>query len=207
MKNIKKSFSYPIIFMILVTAFFTLVLSLLNYTTKDVIAQNAQIDECKTLLYVFDIDYPNDNDKKIEKLYREHLKPIKVNDLTIYEAEKDGKELGYAFPVEGNGLWGTIKGYAAVDENINTLLGVDFVSHSETPGLGGRIDEMWFKNQFRNIDLDRDNKNYLEYRPAADGNVDAITGATLTSKSVKNLLNQDIEEFKDLMKGEDLNGK
>lgn len=207
MKNIKKSFSYPIIFMILVTAFFTLVLSLLNYTTKDVIAQNAQIDEWKTLLYVFDIDYPNDNDKKIEKLYKEHLKPIKVNDLTIYEAEKDGKKLGYAFPVEGNGLWGTIKGYAAVDENINTLLGVDFVSHSETPGLGGRIDEMWFKNQFRNIDLDRDNKNYLEYRPAADGNVDAITGATLTSKSVKNLLNQDIEEFKDLMKGEDLNGK
>ncbi|MGO1712667.1 MAG: hypothetical protein ACTH0B_04075, partial [Senegalia sp. (in: firmicutes)] len=106
MKNLKKSFSYPIIFMILITAFFTLVLSLLNYTTKDVVAQNAQTDEWKTLLYVFDIDYPEDDDKRIEELYEKHLEQLEVEDTTIYKAEKDGKELGYAFPVEGNGLWG-----------------------------------------------------------------------------------------------------
>lgn len=207
MKNLKKSFTYPIIFMILITAFFTLVLSLLNYTTKDVIAQNAQTDEWKTLLYVFDIDYPEDDDKRIEELYEKHLEQLEVEDTTIYKAEKDGKELGYAFPVEGNGLWGTIEGYAAVDKNVSTLLGVDFVSHSETPGLGGRIDEMWFKDQFRDIDLEGQSENYLEYKPATDGNIDAITGATLTSKSVKNILNEDIEEFKSIMKGADLSGK
>lgn len=203
----KKSFGYPVIFMIIITAFFTLILSLLNYTTKDVIAQNAQIEEWKTLLYVFDIDYPEDNDKKIEELYNEHLKQMKIEDTTIYSAEKNSKKLGYAFPIEGNGLWGTIKGYAAVDKDINTLLGIQFVSHSETPGLGGRIDEMWFKEQFRNIDLDSDNGDYLKYRPASNGNVDSITGASITSKSVKNILNEDIEEFKELMKGEDLSGK
>ncbi|MBS4537670.1 FMN-binding protein [Clostridium sp. D2Q-11] len=196
----KKSFSYPIIFMVLITAFFTLVLSLLNYSTKDVIAYNAQIEEWKTLLYIFDIDYQED-DKEIENLYKEKIEAEKVNDITIYKAKENGDTLGYAFPVEGNALWGTVRGYAAVSNDLNTLLGIDFVSHSETPGLGGRISEEWFKEQFRGIDLTENNEgDYIEYRPAASGNVDAITGATLTSKSVKNMLNKDIEEFRQLMK-------
>lgn len=196
----KKSFSYPIIFMILITAFFTLVLSLLNYSTKDVIAYNAQVEDWKTLLYIFDIDFP-DNDSEVEKIYKEKIKTEKVDGTTIYMATDNEDTLGYAFPVEGNALWGTVKGYAAVSKDLSTLLGIDFVSHSETPGLGGRIDEEWFKEQFRDIDLTSNNDgNYIEYRPAADGNVDAITGATLTSKSVKNMLNEDIQEFKKLIK-------
>ncbi len=84
-------------------------------------------------------------------------------------------------------------------------MGIDFVSHSETPGLGGRISEEPFKEQFRNLDLSSRNEGgeYITYRPAPDGNVDSIAGgATLTSKSVSNFLNENIKDFIKFREGE-----
>ncbi len=84
-------------------------------------------------------------------------------------------------------MGGTVEGYAAISADNSELLGIDFVSHSETPGLGGRISEEPFKEQFRNLDLtNAKGGEYIVYRPAPDGNVDSIAGATLTSKSVSN---------------------
>ena len=65
-----------------------------------------------------------------------------------------------------------------------------------SPGLGGRISEEEYKGQFRELNItDENSEKYLIYRPAPGGNVDAITGATGTSKAVVNFLNADIKEF------------
>ncbi len=91
---------------------------------------------------------------------------------------------------------GSIEGYIGLSADLSHILGLDFTNHSETPGLGGRISEDEFKEQFRNLDLSQSQDgDYIIYRPAPGGNVDAITGATLTSKSVSDFLNQDIYEF------------
>ena len=82
-----------------------------------------------------------------------------------------------------------------VSADYSKLIGIEFTSHSETPGLGGRIDEEWFKEQFRGIDLEDSQDDYIIYTPAAGGNVDAITGATLTSQSVREFVNEDIQKF------------
>lgn len=96
----------------------------MNYSTKDVIAPNAQVKEWKTLLYIFDIDYP-ENDNKIKDFYNQTIKSQQISETTIYIAKNNETTLGYA----------------SISKDLNTLLGIDFISHSETPGLGGRISE------------------------------------------------------------------
>ncbi|NMB08570.1 MAG: FMN-binding protein [Tissierellia bacterium] len=199
----KKSFSFPIIFMIIITAFFTFILAFLNYKTTDVIAYNQETDLRKTILYVFNIETPSDDPKAIEETFNQYIEEEKIGEKTIYVVKEGENIIAYAFPIGGTGLWGTVEGYAAISADNSELLGIDFVSHSETPGLGGRISEEPFKEQFRNLDLtNAKGGEYIVYRPAPDGNVDSIAGATLTSKSVSNFLNKNIEDFINLRKGE-----
>jgi len=69
---------------------------------------------------------------------------------------------------------------------------VDFTSHNETPGLGGRIDEAWFKEQFRNRKIVIGTG--LSYDTEQENQLDAITGATSTSRSILNILNDVIDD-------------
>ncbi|MBZ2174420.1 FMN-binding protein [Schnuerera sp. xch1] len=196
MINSKNSFVYTILFMILITAFFTFLLAGLNHMTSDAIALNEETDLRSTILYVFDIN-PNSNDPKIiEETFDKYVESKQIGDETIYYIEKNGEIIAYAFPVNGVALWGSIQAYASVSADFTELLGIDFISHNETPGLGGRITEEWFKEQFRGLDLTKsDNEEYIKYRPAPNGNVDAITGATITSNAVRDIFNENIHEF------------
>lgn len=199
----KKSFSFPILFMVVITAFFTFILAFLNYSTADKIEFNKETELRKKILYVFDIDSPSNNPEDIEKIFNDNIIEEVVDEDIIYSIKEDDRVVGYAFPVRGSGLWGSIVGYVGISEDYSTLLGIDFVSHSETPGLGGRISEDSYKEQFRGLDISESKDgNYIIYRPATGGNADAITGATLTSKSVSNFLNEDIQVFIQKRKGE-----
>ncbi len=192
----KKSFAFPIIFMIVITAFFTLILAFLNYSTADIVAFNQETELRKTILYVFNIEIPFKEPKAVEEAFSKYISEETINGQDVFVARNGENIIGYAFPIGGTALWGTVEGFAAVSVDFNELLGIDFVSHSETPGLGGRISEDWFKEQFRGLKLtDANNGSYIVYKPSPGGNVDAIAGATLTSKSVSNFINEDIYEF------------
>ncbi|MGJ0847965.1 Na+-transporting NADH:ubiquinone oxidoreductase subunit C [Tissierella praeacuta DSM 18095] len=200
----KKSFSFPIVFMVILTAFFTFILAFLNYSTADRIAFNQEIELSKKLLYIFDIQPLSENPNDINQAFMDNIDNIGSEDEPMYIYYGENKEvLGYAVPISGSGLWGSIEGYVGVSSDYSTILGLDFTSHSETPGLGGRISEDWYKEQFRGIDItESQNGNYIIYRPSAGGNIDAIAGATLTSKSVSKLLNEDLDKFIKERKGE-----
>ena len=51
-------------------------------------------------------------------------------------------------PISGKGLWSTLFGYFALDSDFNTVKGITFYQHKETPGLGGEVDKGWFQNNF-----------------------------------------------------------
>lgn len=193
----KKSFSFPIIFMVVLTAFFTFILAFLNYSTADKIALNKELELNKKLLYIFDIDVGSEDPEDISQAFIDNIGSIAFEDKDLYVHYGDNEEiLGYAVPTNGSGLWGSIEGFVGISSDYSTILGLDFISHSETPGLGGRISEEWFREQFRGIDIATANdREYIIYRPATGGNVDAVTGATLTSKSVSNFVNEDIYNF------------
>lgn len=192
----KNSWTYPILFMSIVTAVFAVILATLNYTTAEQVEFLQDVDLKSKILYVFDIPMPSDEPEDIDKLFNENIKEETIDGERFFIQEKDGQVVGYAVPTGGAGLWGRIDAYVAISEDLEHILGLEFIEHSETPGLGGRISEEEYKGQFRDINIsEADDGEYIIYRPASGGNIDAITGATLTSKSVSDFLNKDILKF------------
>ena len=154
MKASKSNFLYPIMFTLIVTAVTIFLLAGINYLTADAIALNEETTLRSTILYVFNIDFPTGDAEKIEEIFNEHVKAKQVGEKTIYYIEEGDEIVAYAFPVDGVALWGSVKAYVAITADYSEILGMDFVSHSETPGLGGRISEDWFKEQFRGLKLE-----------------------------------------------------
>ncbi|MCX7843454.1 MAG: FMN-binding protein [Clostridia bacterium] len=181
----KKEHIYTIVFMFIVSGVFTLFLAASNAYYLPVIKKNAELSRNKSILSAFGIE---SKDGSLGKA----IEMVKVNGTEIYvKRNEDNTIEAYAVPFTGSGLWGSISGYLAVSSDFAKIVGVDFTSHSETPGLGGRIDEKWFKEQFRGLSIDKGKP--LVYKAGSEGDVDAITGATSTSKSVLQILNNVIE--------------
>ncbi|MDR2260740.1 MAG: Na(+)-translocating NADH-quinone reductase subunit C [Azoarcus sp.] len=116
---------------------------------------------------------------------------------TVYRLLKDdgsGELEALILPVRGYGLWSTLYGFIALRPDLNTVVGLGFYQHGETPGLGGEVDNPKWKGLWPGKTLFDD-----EGRPAiqivkggaAQGavhQVDGLAGATLTSKGVNHLL-------------------
>lgn len=202
---------YPVVFMTILSMILTGALATLSHVTAPRIAQQKMVKEQRAVLELLQPSLGSDTipadvssipASDIQRLYTTHVSK-KYSELMAsdyYEALKDNAIVGYVFPISGKGLWGTITGFIGVDPSGTRLLGVTFLSHQETPGLGGRIDEPWFKEQFRNLSIPPDGSNAIIYRTGGSGNVDAITGATLTSSSVSRICNDAVSRITIVMK-------
>ncbi|WP_322980720.1 Na(+)-translocating NADH-quinone reductase subunit C [Pseudomonas sp. C11] len=116
---------------------------------------------------------------------------------TVYMVEKDGQVQTLILPVRGYGLWSTLYGFIAVKGDLNTVVGMGFYQHGETPGLGGEVDNPKWKGQWPGKTLfDENGKLAVKVvkggvdpqSPQAAHQVDALAGATLTSNGVSHLL-------------------
>ena len=111
--------------------------------------------------------------------------------------------IGYAFRVGGVGFWGPIEGVLALEPDLATVRGISFYKDEETPGLGHEINAEWFRNAFKGKRVrDAGGAVCVEFtargkEPKALNEVDAITGATETTNSVKAFLVRDIGAFLD----------
>lgn len=111
----------------------------------------------------------------------------------VYLFTKDGRK-GYVIPTQGNGLWGAIFSNIALDEDFNTIIGVTFSHESETPGLGAEITTQKFQAPFVGKQILDENGQVISIavKKNADANgmheVDAITGGTMTSNGVNEML-------------------
>jgi Na+-transporting NADH:ubiquinone oxidoreductase subunit C len=98
-------------------------------------------------------------------------------------------------PIYGAGLWGPVWGYVAFQPDCHTIAGAYFDHESETPGLGAKIkDEAWFREKFvgKTVEFGSEPLFNLSKNAEATGAtnaVDAITGATMTSKGLDEALN------------------
>lgn len=198
---------YPIVFMTILAFVMVLILALLDFATKEKIKLQQEAIFHQKLLYAMNV--PFDSPEQAEEIFKEHVevKPIDFMETKSISTEpnyyiyKENEQVkAYAFPVTGKALWGTVDGLVAMDAELKHTIGMDIIAHSETPGLGGRIEEDWYKEQFRNIELSAKDGKFFEYPPSANANIDGITGATLTSASMRDLLNENvaviIENFK-----------
>lgn len=116
---------------------------------------------------------------------------------TVYMVEENGQIETLILPVRGYGLWSTLHGFMAVKGDLDTIAGFGFYQHSETPGLGGEVDNPKWRSLWVGKQLFDDNGklaiqiikgNVDPQGPRAQHQVDGLAGATLTSNGVNNLL-------------------
>lgn len=118
------------------------------------------------------------------------------NYATVYLVESNGELDKIILPVRGAGLWSTLHGFLALENDLNTVAGLGFFEHGETPGLGGEVDNPNWKALWpgKKVYDEGDAKIQL-IKGSVDANtaeaehkVDGLSGATLTSRGVTNLL-------------------
>ena len=168
--------------------------------------QNANIErETKgALLTVAGVSVPA---AEIETAYAENITEVSVPagngaTLPLYESRAGGRHL-YIIPVSGSGLWGPVWGYVAVEGDWNTIAAVVFDHKGETPGLGAEITTPKFTGQFTGKKLFEGSQlvgiTVLKGAGASRGNdhaVDAISGGTITSRAVENMIRATLAEYK-----------
>ena len=129
--------------------------------------------------------------------FKLNSKDAKEGRLALYRCNVDGK-VKYVIPVYGNGLWGPISGYIAINDDKATVFGAYFNHESETAGLGAEIkDNAQWQAQFKGKHLFASGPQKIALSVVkhgtaqGDNQVDGVTGATLTSNGVSEMLKAD----------------
>ncbi|MDP4665674.1 MAG: NADH:ubiquinone reductase (Na(+)-transporting) subunit C [Flavobacteriales bacterium] len=126
-------------------------------------------------------------------------------EFAVYRCEVDNKAY-FVVPMVGTGLWGPIWGYVSVEDDMETIYGAKFDHQGETPGLGAEIKESDFQKQFVSKKLNTANTNDPMFvvkkagQPDGDYKVDGITGGTITSKGVEEMMDRTFDIYTDYFK-------
>ena len=216
-----RSDAYTIIFTTIVTVILGLGLSYTADSLRDIQILNEELDIKKNILSVlgYKQDVPWTNEE-VQSLYDKNINEIRIDKVgsvvdqvdqsgnfayTIYQSSENNMVTGYAIPIAGKGLWGTMYGYFAIEPDAETVKGITFYKHKETPGLGAEVDKDWFKNNFIGKKLTDKNgelvsievvKGYVSKTdPDALHKVDGISGATITGTGLTTFLKSDLEKY------------
>ena len=195
-------FIYSIILVVVVAGALSLVAVLLQPKQ----AKNYEIEQKRNILSALKI---NVETKDVESTYAKIVTEIAVDEsgnevekedaLVLYKAQTD-KGLKYVFPLSGKGLWGPIWGYISLDEDLNTVYGAYFDHKSETSGLGAEIATEHFQSQFSGKKIFNSENKFVAVKTNKRGaqnenEVDAISGATITSTSVSEMLESCLNKY------------
>jgi Na+-transporting NADH:ubiquinone oxidoreductase subunit C len=148
----------------------------------------------KNEVSAFDIDLKKELDKTKTGKADKQLFPLFI-------FNKEGKTY-YVIPVRGKGLWGPIWGYVALEGDMNTIYGVSFGHKGETPGLGAEIETEAFQRQFVGKKINDESGKFVSVRVIKGGaapedlhGVDAISGGTITSNGVTEMLRRTLNNY------------
>ncbi|MBS4020801.1 MAG: FMN-binding protein [Dethiobacter sp.] len=170
----------------------TLLVTLESYTMKMVLA-NVGAELQSGVLDVFALEYTAETS---DRVFADNITVEPVGEVILYRAANGS----IASRFNGEGLWGPIAGIVALSSDMKTIDGVIILEQQETPGLGGRIVETEFLSQFKGVEVEPQLVIKKGGEAAGKGNeVDGITGATMTSKALENMLNNHITNVRQLL--------
>ena len=197
----RQSVIYTVIFTFLASFVFVFILAFANEGTRELVAINQKINRQRAILNAMNVQYSGDED--VLKKYKD-VKEVTRGDVTFYTTSVNGEPV-FAKEFNGSGLWGNINGILAVNGDFTRVVGMEIINHNETPGLGGRIDEPWFKEQLRGEKIV---DGTVRVGSAGDGDtnhdngmIDAVTGASRTSDSVEVILSKELSVISDALGG------
>jgi Na+-transporting NADH:ubiquinone oxidoreductase subunit C len=217
-KSFMESSAYPVLFMLLTTVIFVGILSIFYRSTEKSIetakkqAYQLQIMSlfADTLSSITGVDKVAFTDPKaIQTNFPKYIKQkslpqtdLKVLSQTYYAVfTTQDNIIGYCFDVTGSGLWGTMHGLLAVSPDYEWIINFMIYDQMETPGLGARVEEGWFKKQFAGKPL-ISGKAIVKMSLVPEGAISTgtqvrqITGATITSSSVLKIIEASASELK-----------
>lgn len=188
------------IVMVVIVAF---LLAFISQSLKDKQDANVQLDYKKQVLNSLDLR----NLPDAEKTYSEVVKSEEeVEDgYKIFTCELEGKTK-YVLTVKGMGLWGPISGFISLNDDKQTVYGVFFNHEGETAGLGAEIkDSKAWQDKFKGKKITAEGSSDIvlgvkKNVENPESEVDAVTGATLTSDGVNLMLKEGLAKYNDFLK-------
>ena len=203
MKLNTNSNTYIIIYSAVLVVIVAFLLAFVFQALKPMQDANVALDVKKQILYSLNIR--GLDGEEAEAKYKEVVKEeVEAEGLKYYACEIDGQPK-YVFPLIGMGLWGGISGFLSVNEDLNTVFGAYFNHESETAGLGAEIkDSQAWQEKFQGKKIfDANGEVALSvvkkvHNPETQ--VDCVTGATLTSNGVCDMLRDCMKEYMNLLK-------
>lgn len=197
---------YTFVYMTVVVIIVAVLLAVVSQALAPKQQANILLDKQKQILGALKVDYAQADPAEV--YYTLVQDTLNYGEQEVYVANLNGATK-YILPLSGKGLWGGIGGYLALDEDKNTIYGVNFNHESETPGLGAKIVEPEFRSQFegkhiRNAEGAVVSVAVLKAGKHADGQeqVDAISGATITSSGVSTMLEVNLTEYAEFLNQE-----
>ena len=197
----KKSPAYVLSFMAAICLVFGTGISVVNYATQGLLAKNAARHQNRVLCRAFQLDVAGTSAEAYQQAVDAAIRTSTVGGRTVYECVAPGKE-GVGFVAGGMGFWDRIECVVVLSPDLRKVLNVQVLEQKETPGLGARIEEPWFTDQFKSLALAWDDPQGQRVlvganpAPNAANEVDAITGATQTSMALMRFFNEELDAFR-----------
>ena len=203
----KKSPAYVLFFMAAICLVFGTSIAVVNYATLGLLEKNKALHENSVLCRAFQIDVAGHAAEDYEQAVAANLVETTLGtgaqQRRMFKRTTPGHE-SVGFLVGGMGFWDRIETLIVLTPDLKRILNVQFMDQKETPGLGARIEERWFTDQFQGLQVawDAPVAGRVIVGAASDPNarnrVDGITGATQTSMALMNFLNQELELIRTL---------
>lgn len=193
----KEKWYYAVVYMFFVTAFFSSITIGFSMLTRERVKANRQLAFERSVLEVFSLA-KDKTSAQLHETFVNSIRPAEHPEKNIYNYVLENQIRGYAVVVSGQGFWAQIKGVIGFDTDKKTITGISFYEQNETPGLGGKIVEAQFRDQFIGIKIAETGKPIgikslgLEL---GDNEVYAITGATQTCTRLQKLINDDLVKW------------
>ena len=195
---------YTFVYMTVVVVIVAVLLAVVSSALKPLKDANVLLDKQKQILGALKVDSIQGDAAEVYMSLMTDTITLK-NGKEVYVASLNGATK-YILPLAGKGLWGGIGGYLVLNEDKNTIYGVNFNHEGETPGLGAKIVEKEFRSQFENKHI-RNAANevvsvaVLKAGKKAEGQeqVDAVSGATITSEGVSKMLEEEMKNYAEFL--------
>ena len=182
-----KEIIVPIAVLLIICVGVTAILAAVNNLTKEPIAQQAQQKAEQARAVVL----PN-----AESFEQVSAELDGVSDA--YKGIKNGETVGYTFTASSNGYGGAVEVMVGIDSASGEISGVSILSQSETPGLGANAVKSEFTDQYKQKAQEI---TVIKNAEPKDGEIEALTGATITSKAVTSAVNNAVAAYEEIVKG------